>query len=106
MCLLEAGVVARGRPAGLSLRRQRGAPIIGAVTPPTFRSTVAALAAGQLVCWAALYYAFTSFVLPMQRGLGWSKPALMGAFTLGLAVWGAASYAVGAAIDRGRGVIR
>lgn len=103
MCLLEAGVLARGRGAGLSLRRQAGAPIIGPVTPPTFRSTVAALAAGQLVCWAALYYAFTSFVLPMQRALGWSKPALMGAFTLGLAVWGAASYAVGAAIDRGRG---
>lgn len=71
--------------------------------PPTFRSTVTALAAGQLVCWAALYYGFTSFVLPMQRALGWSKPALMGAFTLGLAVWGAASYAVGAAIDHGRG---
>ncbi|MBX3607320.1 MAG: MFS transporter [Piscinibacter sp.] len=68
-----------------------------------FRATVAALAAGQLVCWAALYYAFTSFVLPMQRAFGWSKPALMGAFTLGLAVWGGASYAVGAAIDRGRG---
>lgn len=71
--------------------------------PPTYRSTVTALAAGQLVCWAALYYAFTSFVLPMQRAQGWSKPALMGAFTLGLAVWGAASYAVGAAIDRGHG---
>lgn len=71
--------------------------------PPAFRTTVAALAAGQLVCWAALYYGFTSFVLPMQRSLGWSKPALMGAFTLGLAVWGAASYAVGAAIDRGHG---
>ena len=53
--------------------------------PPTFRVTVTALAAGQLVCWAALYYAFTSFVLPMQRALGWSKPTLMGAFTLGLA---------------------
>jgi MFS family permease len=64
---------------------------------------VAALAAGQLVSWAALYYAFSSFVLPMQQALGWSKPALMGAFTLGLAVWGASSYAAGAAIDRGHG---
>ena len=33
-----------------------------------------ALALGQLVCWAALFYAFTSFVLPMQRALGWSEP--------------------------------
>ena len=73
------------------------------MNPPSFRATVAALAAGQLVCWAALYYAFSSFVLPMQRAFGWSKPQMMGAFTLGLAVWGAATYAVGAAIDRGRG---
>ena len=73
------------------------------MSPPSFRATVTALAAGQLVCWAALYYTFSSFVLPMQRAFGWSKPQMMGAFTLGLAVWGAATYAVGAAIDRGRG---
>lgn len=70
---------------------------------PSFRSTIAALAAGQLLCWAALFYAFSGLVLPMQRALGWSRPALMGAFTLGLFVWGAATYAVGAAIDRGHG---
>jgi MFS family permease len=39
----------------------------------------------------------------MQRELGWDKPTLMGAFTLGLAVNGATTYAVGAAIDHGRG---
>jgi MFS family permease len=78
--------------------------------PPTeapiarsYGATVGALAAGQLVCWAALYYTFSSMVLPMQASLGWGKPALMGAFTLGLAVWGGASYATGAAIDRGQG---
>lgn len=71
--------------------------------PPGYRATVAALAAGQLACWAALYYAFSSFVLPMQRSVGWTSPQTMGAFTLGLGVWGVASYAVGAAIDRGRG---
>ena len=37
------------------------------MNPPSFRATVTALAAGQLVCWAALYYTFSSFVLPMQR---------------------------------------
>jgi MFS family permease len=67
------------------------------------RVTVAALALGQIVCWAALYYGFTSFVLPMQHATGWSKPELMGAFSSGLAMWGLCSYAVGAAIDRGRG---
>lgn len=71
--------------------------------PPSYRSTVAALAFGQILSWAALYYTFTSFVLPMERALGWSKPAMMGAFTLALVMWGVASYAVGVAIDRGHG---
>jgi len=70
---------------------------------PSFAATVAALAIGQLLCWAALYYTFSSFVLPMMRELGWSKPLLMGAFTAGLAAWGLASYVAGAAIDRGHG---
>ena len=75
-----------------------------AATPgPGYRATVWALALGQLLSWAVLYYAFSSLVLPMDRALGWGQPALMGAFTLGLAVWGAATYAVGAAIDAGRG---
>ncbi len=70
---------------------------------PSYRATVSALALGQLLTWAALFYGFSSYVLPMQRELGWDKPLLMGAYTLGLAVWGSASFAIGAAIDRGRG---
>ena len=66
---------------------------------PSYRATVSALAIGQVLCWAALYYAFSSFVLPMQHELGWSKPTMMGAYTLGLAVWGAATYGAGALID-------
>src|SRR6218665_1428475 len=77
--------------------------IPGAAAPPSFRPTVACLAAAQLVAWAALYYTFSAFVLPMRDSFGWSKSAIMGAFTLGLAVWGAASYGAGAAIDRGHG---
>ena len=69
--------------------------------PAGYRGTVAALAIGQLFCWGALFYAFSMFVLPMHAALGWSKPAIMGAFTLGLAMWGVTSYAAGAAIDRG-----
>jgi MFS family permease len=68
-----------------------------------YPTTIAALSVGQIVSWAALYYGFSSFVLPMRREFGWSEPQIMGAFTLGLALWGAAAYAVGAAIDRGRG---
>ena len=70
---------------------------------PGYRATLAALATGQLLVWATLYYAFSSFVLPMQSDLGWSRPTLMGAFTLGLALWGLGTYAVGSAIDRGHG---
>jgi MFS family permease len=70
---------------------------------PSYRATVSALALGQVLSWAILYYGFSSFVLPMMRDLGWSKATLMGAFTLGLALWGASTYAVGSAIDRGHG---
>lgn len=70
---------------------------------PGFRGTVFALSLGQLCGWAFLYFGFTSFVLPMRQAFGWSEPELMGAFTIGLGVWGLASYAVGAAVDRGRG---
>jgi predicted MFS family arabinose efflux permease len=70
---------------------------------PGYRATVAALALGQVVNWAALYYGFSSFVLPMQRDLGWDKTTQMGALTVGLTLWGLATYAVGGAIDRGHG---
>jgi MFS family permease len=72
-------------------------------TAPGYRATLAALSVGQIVSWAALYYAFTAFVLPMQRELGWSKPLMMGAYTTGLALSAALSVAVGALIDRGHG---
>lgn len=71
--------------------------------PAGYRSTVAALALTQTVSWAILYYGYASFVLPMTQGLGWPQATLMGALTTGLVVWGLASYAVGAAIDRGHG---
>jgi hypothetical protein len=77
--------------------------IMPPVTPPAYRSTIAALSIGQLIAWAGLFYGFSSFVLPMQHDFGWSKPEMMGAFTLGMTMWGAASYAAGAAIDRGQG---
>ena len=74
-----------------------------AAAAPGYRTTVAALSAGQIVCWAVLYYAFTAFVLPMQRDLGWSAQTLMGAYTTGLATSAVLSFSVGAAIDRGQG---
>lgn len=70
--------------------------------PPAYRSTLALMCLAQLLCWAVLYYAFASMVLPMQRELGWTAPQTMGAFTLALAAWGGASYAAGTWIDRER----
>ena len=70
---------------------------------PGYHATVWTLALGQVLSWAVLYYGFSSLLLPMETTMGWSRPAMMGALTLGLAVWGAATYAVGAAIDAGRG---
>ena len=70
---------------------------------PGYHTTVWSLALGQVLSWAVLYYGFSSLLLPMEATMGWSRPAMMGALTLGLAVWGAATYAVGAAIDAGRG---
>lgn len=61
---------------------------------------VAALAAGQLVSWGAVYYAFSMFIQPMEAELGWSRPALNGALSLGLLTSGLAAYGVGAWIDR------
>jgi MFS family permease len=61
---------------------------------------VLALALGQLVAWGTLYYAFAIIVAPMGTELGWSKAAMNGALSLGLAVTGAASYGVGRWIDR------
>lgn len=80
------------------------APRVGAADEGArYGTVVAGLALGQILAWAILYYGFSSFVLPMMRELGWSKAALMGGFTLALLTWSLASYAVGAAIDRGHG---
>jgi predicted MFS family arabinose efflux permease len=59
-----------------------------------------ALAAGQLVTWGIIYYAFSLFVVPMEEALGWSRTALNGALSLGLLVAGLCAFAVGSWIDR------
>jgi MFS family permease len=58
------------------------------------------LAAAQVISWGSLYYAFSLFVVPMQETLGWSRPLLNGALSLGLLSTGAVAFPVGAWIDR------
>jgi MFS family permease len=65
------------------------------------------LAVAQVISWGSLYYSFSLFVVPMQESLGWSRPLLNGALSLGLLATGAAAFPVGAWIDRrgGRAVM-
>ena len=60
---------------------------------------VGALSLLQLLAWGISYYAFTTFVRPMEAELGWSRATVTGAFSLGLLAMGAASIAVGRALD-------
>lgn len=66
---------------------------------------VSGLGIGQICSWGALYYSFPLIAESMGRDLGWSKPNLYGAATLGLLLAAAAAYPVGKAIDRGHGRI-
>lgn len=67
------------------------------------RLFIAALGIGQICCWGSLFYAFPLVASRMGPELGWSKPELFAAATIGLALSGLAAYPVGAAIDRGHG---
>jgi MFS family permease len=65
------------------------------------------MSVAQVISWGTLYYAFSLFVVPMQESLGWSRPLLNGALSLGLLSMGLVAWPVGAWIDRhgGRGVM-
>src|SRR5258706_9024530 len=65
------------------------------------------MAIAQVISWGTLFYAFSLFVVPMQESLGWSRPLLNGALSLGLLSTGVVAFPVGAWIDRrgGRSVM-
>jgi MFS family permease len=58
------------------------------------------LAVTETASWGVLYYAFAVFLVPMQEELGWSRPAVTGAYSLGLLVSGLAAPLVGRWLDR------
>ncbi len=60
---------------------------------------VCAVSVLQLVAWGILYYAFTTFVRPMEEKLGWSRSTVTGAFSVGLLAMGGSSIVVGRALD-------
>jgi MFS family permease len=58
-----------------------------------------AVSVTEVVSWGILYYAFSVFVAPMQAELGWSQPAITGAFSLALLCSGLAAMPVGRWLD-------
>lgn len=76
----------------------------GRMRPLSGRSLfITCLGIGQICSWGSLYYSFPMIAEAMGHDLGWSKPQLFGAATLGLALGGIAAFPVGAAIDKGHG---
>jgi MFS family permease len=67
------------------------------------RLFITGLGIGQICSWGSLYYSFPLIAEAMGSDLGWSKPDLYGAATIGLLLSGVAAYPVGSAIDRGHG---
>jgi predicted MFS family arabinose efflux permease len=64
---------------------------------------IGALGIAQICSWGTLFYGFPLIAEAMRSDLGWSKPTLYGAATVGMLLAGLAAYPVGAAIDRGHG---
>lgn len=64
---------------------------------------ISGLGIGQICSWGSLYYSFPLIAEGMQADLGWTKPQLFGAATVGLFLAALLSYPVGRAIDRGHG---
>jgi MFS family permease len=61
---------------------------------------VGVLATTETVSWGVLYYAFSVFLVPMHRDLGWSTATLTGAYSLALLISGLAALPVGRWLDR------
>ena len=68
-----------------------------------WRGRITAVAAGEILAWAGLYYAFPALLPHWEQALGWSKATLSGAFTLALVVSAVAAPFAGRLIDRGYG---
>jgi hypothetical protein len=84
-------------------RAAHTAPLVALpMCPPPMRLPpfIPALALTLVISWGSLYYAFALLARPMQAELQASSQALMGAYSLGLLVWGLATGAVGALLPR------
>lgn len=67
------------------------------------RGLITAIGVAMICSYGTLFYSFPLIAEAMRADLGWSKPQLYGAATVGLMLAGLAAYPVGSAIDRGHG---
>lgn len=85
-------------PAPESATPSVPASTVNPAAPP--RRLVWILGLTETISWGTLYFAFTVFIEPMTRTLGYSKPFLAGGYSLGLLVWALCSFSVGRLLDR------
>lgn len=91
------------RPVRVPVRGMRRRP--GAGGGGVRGGRIAAVAFGQTLVWAGMFYSFPALLPHWERSLGWSKTALSGAFTLALLLSAAAAPLAGRLIDRGHGAL-
>lgn len=69
----------------------------------TTRRPVILLAIGQTLAWASIYYIFPALLLRWEQDMGWSKPEVTMAITLGVLTSALMAPVAGRIIDAGRG---
>jgi len=69
----------------------------------TTRRPVILLAIGQTLAWASIYYTFPALLLRWEQDMGWSKPEVTMAITLGVLISALMAPLAGRIIDAGRG---
>ena len=69
------------------------------------RARILAMAVGQGLVWAGMFYSFPALLPHWESALGWSKTSLSGAFTLALLLSAVAAPLAGRLIDRGHGTL-
>jgi MFS family permease len=72
----------------------------GAASPRLPWSAVWALSVTQIISWGSMFYAISVLIAPIERDLGWSRDAIVGAFSLSLICTGLMAVPAGLLIDR------
>ena len=88
------------RPARVAIRGMSPHPPAGGARRG---GRIRAVAFGQTLVWAGMFYSFPALLPHWEQALGWSKTALSGAFTLALLLSAVAAPLAGRLIDRGYG---